>query len=817
MKKILFSVCTLVLVTLTGFGQTPDHTITGLVYDASSHALEGVTVSLLHAKDSSQAGHSVTDKTGRYKFHHPAPATYILLFTSVGYKKVFSAPLTLGSASEITVPDVQLQAATNMLAGVTVAARKSFIEQKIDRTVVNVDAAVTNGGATALEVLEKLPGVSVDKDGNVSMKGKAGVMILIDNKPSYLSGAELVNLLRTMNASQLDQIELMTNPPAKHDAAGNAGIINIKTKKIKLQGFNGSATTGYGQGIYARTNNSLNLNYRTGKVNLFTNFSFNKNKWGNSLDISRKYRTEDGHTVNAIFDQTSYITQSNSNGSLKAGMDLFISKKTTLGFVATGSLSAQRTEVDNTSYLKNSAGITDSIVHSAGNGKEPWKNGTVNLNFRRQFDSTGRELTSDLDYMHYQADGDQHFTNTSFKTAGVKMNETALKASLPIGIDIYSAKADYTQMLKKSVKLETGLKSSYVTTVNTAGYYNQVAAEWKPDYEKTNNFRYSERINAAYINLNKQFKKLGVQTGLRYENTHYQGRQAGNPQKEDSAFQRSYNNLFPTVFLSYTASKKNGFGLNIGRRIDRPAYQDLNPFIYFLDNYTYQSGNPYLKPQFSTTIELSHTFKGFLTTTLNYSRTKNCFMQTFEQAGYATVLSNGNIGLKRNGGIAVSAQVPVQKWWNANLFANYNYDLFTGELHGEQLRKQAGTLMLNANNQFRFAHGWSAELSGFYRTRGVDGQVMINALGQVSAGVSKQVLKNKGSLRFNIRDLFYTQQPEGKTNFQQTEVHFRNRPDSRVANITFSYRFGKPLKTAQNNRKTGGSSDEQNRVRGGGN
>ena len=817
MKNFLFTFCTFLFIT-SSFSQVSSTRITGSVQDGAHHALEGVTISLLHAKDSSQAGHAVTDGTGHYEFKNPLPGSYLLLCSSVGYAKLYSDKFLLDAATPVkTIAAIQLHPETTSLAGVTVAARKSLIEQKIDRTVINVDAAVTNGGATALEVLEKLPGVAVDKDGNVSMKGKAAVMIMIDGKPSYLSGAELVNLLRTMNANQLEQIELMTNPPAKYDAAGNSGIINIKTKKNKLQGFNGSVTSGYGQGIYARTNNSVNLNYRTANINTFANLSFNEYTRGNGLDIERKYKNADGRTINAIFDQTSYIKQSGGSGTLKAGMDFFLSKKTTLGFVGTGFLSAERTSVNNTSYLKNSVGATDSLVHSAGNGREPWKNKTLNLNFRRQFDSTGRELTADLDYMHYQADGDQHFTNTSYKAAGVKMTETTLRADLPISINIYSAKTDYTQLLKKGIKFETGIKSSYVTTANTASYYNLLGTEWKPDYGKTNSFNYSENINAAYINLNKQIKKWGVQTGLRYENTNYKGRQAGNPQKQDSSFRRSYNSLFPTVYLSYAAGKKNQFGMNIGRRIDRPAYQDLNPFIFFLDNYTYQSGNPYLKPQFSTNIELSHTFKSFLTTTLNYSRTKNYFLQTFGQVGYATVLRNDNIGLRRNGGVSVSAQVPVKKWWNANIYANYNYDLYTGVLYGEKLKAQAGTLMTNINNQFKFGHGWSAELSGFYRTKGVDGQIMIQPMGQVSAGVAKQILKDKGSLRFNMRDLFYTQKSEGQIKFQQTEAHFRNRPDSRVANITFSYRFGKPLKAAQKDRRTDGSSDEQNRVRVSGN
>ncbi len=817
MKKFLLTSTLFILLCSMGRAQTGTG-ITGLVQDAGAQPVEGITVALLHAKDSSTLATQVSDKTGRYAFKNIPAGKYLLALTGVGYTRNYVAPFPVQqNQSVVAIQPVHLQSQTKDLGAVTVAARKPFIEQKIDRTVVNVDAAVTNTGASALEVLEKLPGVTVDKDGNVSLKGKSAVMIMIDGKPSYLSGAELVNLLRNMNANQLEQIELMTNPPAKYDAAGNSGIINIKTKKNKLQGFNGSLSVGYGQGKRARSNNSVNLNYRMGKINAFANLSFNENNRLNSIDIERKYKNDDGKTVNAIFQQTSDMKNRNSNQNLKAGMDFFLSKNTTLGFVASGFLSAQHSNATNTSFLKNAAGITDSIVYSTNNGKEPWKNASLNLNFRHQFDSTGKELTADLDYIHYAADGDQHFVNTSYKPGWIKMTETSLQAQLPVNVDIYSAKADYAQTLKYGIKFETGVKSSYVQTTNSANYQTLTAGEWKTDWGKTNDFDYTENINAAYVNFNKQIKKVGIQAGLRFENTNSKGVQGGNPQRQDSSFRRSYNNLFPTVYVSYAANKKNQFGLNIGRRIDRPAYQDLNPFLFFIDNYTYESGNPYLKPQFSSNVELSHTYKGFLTTTVNYSETRNYFMQTFEQSGYATVLRNGNIGLRRNAGVAVSAQVPVQKWWTAILYTNYNYNRFTGMLYGEQLKISAGTVLLNVNNLFKFDHGWSAELSGFYRSKGVEGQILINPLGQVSSGVAKQILKNKGSLKLNVRDLFYTQKTSGTINFQKTEAHFSNRPDSRVVNLTFSYRFGKPLKAVQNNRRTGGSSEEQNRVKMGGN
>ena len=818
MKKI-FSLGLLMILVYSLSAQTISGKVSGKVIDGNEKVIESATITLIKAKDSSVAKMGAAGKDGNFEFDAVAEGKYMVAVSAVGHKKAFSITFDINPANtSVVLKTIELVPVSKDLAGITVVARRPLIEQHIDRTVVNVEAAVSNVGATALEVLEKSPGITVDKEGSISLKGKQGVQIFIDGKPSYLNGADLVNLLKNMSASQLDQIEIMTNPPAKYDAAGNSGIINIKTKKNKAKGFNGSVNAGYSQGVYARTNESLNLNYRNGKFNSFLNYSFNKNNSYQQLVIHRVYKETDGKTVKAMFDQVAFMPRSNSNNNLKFGMDFFASKKTTIGFVATGFISPENQRNYNTSYLKNAAGAVDSIVYSTSNAKNKWKNGSVNLNFRHQYDSTGRELTADLDYSKYSSNNNQLFMNASFTPDWVEKGQTDLKSNLPVDIDIYSAKLDYTHPLKKQAKLEAGVKTSYVNTDNAANYFNVYGSTENVDYDKTNRFLYKENINAAYINYNKQFKKFGVQAGLRFENTNYKGHQLGNAQKPnaDSSFSRTYNNLFPTVFVSYTADKNNQFGLSVGRRIDRPAYQDLNPFLFFIDNYTYETGNPFLQPQYSNNVELSHTFKGFMTTTVNYSKTKNFFSETFGQKDFATVVSRGNIGQRQNAGISISAQVPVAKWWNASLYGNYNYNAFKGVLYNEALDVHGSNILFNVNNQFTLGKGWSAELSGFYRTKGIEGQIIIMPLGQASAGISKQVLKGKGSVRANIRDIFYTNRAKGEINFQQTEAHFENTRDSRVAGISFSYRFGKPLKGLQNNRKKGGADAEQNRVKAGG-
>lgn len=718
-------------------------------------------------------------------------------------------------AKDSAVTDTILPFQSQELKAVKVVARKRLIEQKIDKMVINVDASISNTGTTAMDVLEKSPGILVDKDGNISLKGKQGVVVMIDGRPSYLSGADLANLLRGMESSQLDQIEIMTNPPAKYDAAGNSGVINIKTKKNKMKGFNGSVTAGVSQGRYFKTNESLSLNYRNGKVNLFGNYSFSKNNNFQQLDIFRRYKTDDGNT-RAIFEQVSHMKRNNSNNNLKIGMDYYLTNKTTLGIVASGFSNPSSQNGFNKSYLKNPNSEVDSIVESRSNTKNLWRNASINLNMRHAYDSTGRELTMDLDAVTYDVSNNQMFSNISYNPNMVKQYEDQLKGDLPMKIDIYSAKMDYTRPMKKDMKLEAGWKTSYVVTDSKANYYNIINNESRPDYSKTNYFRYKENINAAYINFNKKLsKKIELQTGLRFENTNYSGLQHGNPTRQDSSFSKSYSGIFPTVYMSYAADKNNQFGISVGRRIDRPRYEDLNPFQFFIDKYTYGRGNPYLKPQYSNNIELTHTFKGFLTTTINYSQTKNMFSEIFDQEGeYATLITEGNIGKRQNAGIAVSAQVPVAKWLSSNLYANYNYNKLKGQLVGEDFEVSAGNVVLNMNNQFTFNHGWSGELSGWIRTKGIDGQIITYPMGALTAGIGKQVLKGKGSVKLNVRDLFYTQPPKGDINFKSTEAKFRSQWDSRVANLTFTYRFGKPLKGNVPQRRNNGP-EEQNRVKGG--
>ncbi len=808
----------LLSLTTLGIAQT-NGKISGTITDGGDQKIiDAATISLLRARDSSLIKLSLSDKEGHFSFENVKNGNYIIMGSSIGHRKAYSSSIIIAEGSNISVGTLKLIAQTTTLQTVAIDTKKPFIERKIDKTVLNVDALISNAGSTAMEVLEKAPGVSVDKDGNISLKGKQGVIIMMDGKPSYLSGTELANLLKTMPSTSLEQIEIMTNPSAKYDASGNSGIINLKTKKNKLKGFNGSLTASYIQGIYAKTNNSINANYRKGKVNLFGNYSFSEWNGLDDLTLRRNFRNTTTKNLETIFEQTSFMKDHSDNNNLKVGMDFYADKKTTFGVVLSGFINPGSNAGDNTTLLKNGNNQIDSIVYATNSAKNKSTNWSTNFNFRHVYDSAGTEITADLDYLMYNQSTNQIFVNKYFNPdMSQRKAGNQLKGDLPSNVKIYSGKADYSKPLKNNSKLETGIKSSYVVTDNNARYDNNYGSGWEIDYGKTNHFIYKENINAVYINYNKQHKKWGIQAGLRLENTNAEGDQLGNITRADSSFKRNYTNLFPTVYLSYQANKNNTFSINYGRRIDRPAYQDLNPFFYFLDEYTYEAGNTLLKPQFTNAVEFSHTYKGFLTTTLNYSKTNDVFADVLKQINSErkTFVTKDNIATKRNMGIAVSVYTPVTKFWTTNIYLNVLNDKYKGILNGGLLDVNSTMFMTNINNQFKFKKGWSAELSGWYRSKGIQGQIFYDPMWQVSTGVQKQILKTKGNLKLSISDVFNSQVFTGTVKYQDIDIYIHNKNDRRKVALTFTYRFGKQMQNQQQRRKTGGAEDEQSRVKSG--
>ena len=815
--KHLFNLLTAMSISIVSLAQNTGK-ITGSIKDGGNQKIiDAATISLLKSKDSSLVKTAITDKEGNFVFENLKEGNYFVSASSLGHSKVYSNSFTLTQEqNNINVGVLQLVPVNESLKEVVVTSKKPFIERRLDRTIVNVDASISNAGSSAMEVLEKSPGITIDKDGNISLKGKQGVKVFIDGKPSYLSGPDLANLLKSMGSAQLDQIEIMTNPPAKYDAAGNAGIINIKTKKNKTIGYNGSISSSVTQGKYIRTNESINLNYRNKNINVFGNYSFRHDKNYSDLTILRKFRDKNSKELLSIFDQQSKFTNDNNSNNAKLGIDINVSKKTTVGVVASGFINTEKFDNNNITLLKNGMNITDSSTFASTEMNNKWKNFSGNFNLRHVFDTTGRELTFDADYIHYTQNSSQSLANQYFDAANQKnaANDTLI-STIPSDIKIYSFKADYSQPLKGNAKLEAGVKASFVKTDNDAAYDYLVNGKMVHDTNRSNHFVYDEQIKAAYINVNKQLnKKWSTQLGLRLENTVSKGNQVTTNEK----FERNYTQLFPTVFVGYEMNEKNNFSVNYGRRIERPDYADLNPFFFFLDKYTYQAGNTNLRPQFSHNIELSHTYAGNFTTTLNYTKTTDLINDVLDQneEKNETFITKSNIASQRQYGITVTTMVPVKKWLKINLYANFSNNRFQGFINNSTVDLQSNLLTTNVNAQMSLGKGWNAELSGFYRTKGLEGVLLIGGLGAVNGGISKSVLNNKGTVKLGFRDIFSTQQFKGYAEYSYIDTRFVQKRDSRQASLSFNWRFGN-AKIAAPKRKAGGASDEQSRVKTGNN
>jgi iron complex outermembrane receptor protein len=816
----------LVILMLTGvtlFGQVTSK-VSGIVRDEQNKGLSSATVSLLKASDSSLVKIAVTDKSGLYEFISVKDGNYLVSVTSVGYNKSFSSHFAITSGDH-KVPDQTLRAASSDLSNVTVTAKKPFIETKLDRTIINVDASPSNAGTTAMDVLEKSPGVMINSDGVISLRGKQGVIVMVDGKPTYLSATDLANMLKNMPSSALEQIEIMTNPSSKYDASGNSGIINIKTKKGKNDGFNGSFMLGATTSIYnaygniylmPKSQNSFNFNYKKGKFNFFGNYNPNFFRGRNTLDFESKQIDAKDGIVKGYTDQETRFKFGNFNQTLKVGVDWYANKKNIFGVVASGFVFNGHPTPTSTANMYDLNHQLETQLQSHTENDISFKNFTGNLNWKHTFDTTGKELTADFDLVRYETHTEMMLTTDIYNGSLAYQGTSYLRGDIPSDINIYSFKSDYTRPITNG-RIEAGVKTSLVKNDNLVNYQNKYGSNpWMDDIIRSNHFLYEENINAAYVNVNRQINKWTFQAGLRVENTISKGNQL----TTKTTFKRDTTNLFPTAFISYALNKKNTFSVSYGRRINRPNYQDLNPFIFFLDTLSYRQGNIYLRPQYTNNIEISHAFMGKLITTLAYNVTDDVISQIIKpkdnSEGKIRFLTPDNVSQLKNMSASVTIPVPVKKWWNINFFSTVFNNHYTGVYDTIQIDLQYTSFMVNITNTFTFGKGFTAEVSGFYRYKSVEQLTQVDPLYQMNIAFQKQVMKGKGTVRLNVRDPFAWQEFSGYNKYGYVDMHFSARPDIRQVTATFTLRFGKTQQQQQPRKRTLSSQEEQNRVGGAG-
>ncbi len=811
MKKLLllpllFFTCTVL------FAQQAS--IQGLLLDDARNPVAYANVLLLHAADSSLVKGALTEENGLFRFDGLAAGKYKVTASMVGYTRTMTPIITITEASgTIELEPLLLQQTATNLSEVVVEGQRPLIEQQLDKTVMNVENSIISTGGTALEVLEKAPGVIVDQNDNISMRGRAGVIVMIDGKQVPMSGTELANMLRGLPSDAVSRIELITNPSSKYDAAGNSGIIDIKLKRDKSQGTNGSVNSSLGHGREIKTSHGLQLNHRAGKVALFGSYNYRHNKDYTNLDIYRQFL--EGNTVTGIYDQQNRFKFQINSHNARVGADITLSPKTTVGVVAGGYLvDFNRTNNNRSNGLNNMGQIDSSFVTDAIVGHDR-SNQSINLNIKHNLDTTGRNITADLDYIRYKNGDLQDFTTNYYTASGELLRPPYLLHGILDGnLTIRSAKADYAQPLKSiNGNLEAGLKSSLVSADNDLDFYDRSEGGNVYDTGKSNHFLYDEHINAAYLNTSREWKKLSLQLGLRLENTIAKGKQLSDGQK----FNRNYTQLFPSTFLNYTISERHGLGVSVSRRINRPSYNQLNPFKNFLDPSTYTAGNPFLKPELSYAFEVTHTYKQQFITKFNYSRTTNIMVQVLAPDPKVEKLvaqTFENLAEYHYYGMSLSLPVSVGNWFSSLNNATLYYGLYKGNLANTALSNGRPTYNLNSNNTFKLPNDWSTELNATYRAREVYGFLEIDPLWFLSVGVQKQFWDKKGSLKLNVSDVFFSNKVRGVTQVTGYTETFNQSRDSQVATLSFSYRFGKGQASPSTKRSSGA---EEEKSRAGGN
>lgn len=829
--------------------------ISGSLFDEKKQSLPFANVLLLKSKDSTLIKGAVSDLDGKFIFDQIAignETPYIVSVSMVGYKKYFSPKIILIEENlEVKLSNIQLDLDTQNLKEVSVTAKKPFIEQRADKLIVNVEGSLVATGNTAMEVLQKSPGISIDNNDNISVKGKQGVLILMDGKPTYMSQSDLATLLKNMSSDQIEKLEIISNPSARYDAAGKA-VINIVTKKNKNFGTNGSISAGFAAsfpptldkglsddfskietvkpGMMPKYNSSLNLNNRQGKLNTFANLTFSDNQRFNNNVLVRDIGGK-------IFEQYAVRYNENQNFSYKIGSDYYVNKKTTLGFLINGSAgiwqNSQKTPSINTTYIKSKGNsIPDSSLRTIMNSYQTWKNTTFNTNFKHTFDSTGKELTADIDFSIYDNFSRERGMNTSFyKYIDNKEVEIAaplnITSHIPNKYNIFAIKTDYVHPLAKvKARLEFGAKSSWVKSDNDIQFFQNGLA----DKGRTNYFIYQENINAAYANFNKELnEKWSVQAGLRLEHTHSKGESV----TLNESRERNYVKLFPSLFLTQNINKNNQLSYSYSRRIERPGYNTLNPFINFLDPYTYQLGNEYLKPQYTNSFELTHSFKQAFVTSVGYSLTTDFMAEVIKNAvndpiilakikkynnidgidpEKITFATTENIAKFENINMNFSFPIPIAKWWSSQNNISLYYNKYSGELLGENLNTGKFAYNFYTSQNFKLPKELSAEVSMWYNSPNIYGMMLGKAQYAVNFGLQKSFWNKKANLKLNVNDIFLTSFWGGKTDFANVKLDIRNRWDSRNARLTFTYKFGNQnVKSAR--RRSTATEAEQSRVK----
>ena len=772
-------------------------------------------VLLLNSSDSLLIKGAVSDVDGNFNLMVQNSGDYLLKISSIGYEERFQT-ISANSSSETNLGTILISEQAEKLDEVVVEATKPLFEQRIDRTVINVQSSITASAGTALDVLEKSPGITIDRANNsLSLAGKQGVRIMINGKMSRMPLAAAVQMLNGMNAENVESIELITTPPAKYEAEGDAGIINIVLKQTADSGTNGSYSLFAGYGENYKWGGTVNINHRNKKFNVFGNYSFRRDFTYQTFGNNRILEMDNMGTQNEI-NTNSFREPLTDTHNARIGFDYQLSDKTVIGMMGTFfSYYWDMDAVNRTTTDEHFNGTTTPLSITTLNNEEinDWGYYVGNASISHDINASNN-LSIELDYIVYDSnnpvDYEQIFEDLDGNQGGD--STTYFRSSKITPLSTWVPRIDYSLKVNDNTTLEMGLKAAFNELENDVKIEDLVGDEWVINPELSQLAFLHEDIYAAYASMNfKISESLDAKIGIRYEHTITDL----DTEEEQNVVYRNYGNLFPSVFLNKKINKENSWVLSYSRRITRPTFRDIAPFVIFLDPFTFYTGNESLLPSITDAFKAEFRHKSYLFS-LQYSRDDNAiarFQPSLAEDGETQLGSAENMDFRDNFNLAVTLPFDITDWWEMQYNVIGSYQITEASYLEAPVRVEAMTLTLNGSNSFKLPKNWTFEISGFYGSPAYFGISKFDHYGALNLGIEKKLKNDGGTFRLTFTDTFNTRNFRGETYVPEENLNI-NRwfyLESQILNLTYTQNFGnKKLKKIRN--KGNASQEEQNRI-----
>lgn len=775
------------LITITNYcyAQKGTSIIKGTVNTGEGLPADAASAVLIHLSDSIVVMSALVDKRGAFQFTNIPKGKYTVLATMLGYKRAYSSAFEVPANKLVNLSPIVLAATSAQLKEIAVTGKRRYIEVKPDKTIINPGASIIAAGQSVLDVLKQSPGVRVDNNDNVSISGRQDALIMIDGKATNLNGPELAALLKGTPGSNIDRIELLRSGSARYDASAG-GVVNIVYKKGKNLGTNGTYNASAGYGRYYKASSGISFNTRTKNYNVFGAYSVNGNKTYRDIDNDRLINYQGIQSeYNSLYHNTSNAVAHN----FRLGTDFFLSPSQTLGFLVSGLASNTDYNKNNNLMISNS-GKLDSIINATSGITRNINNINYNINYTGKLDTSGRTISANVTHTRSNRRSDEYITNEFFTNTYTPYRDPLLLQNLsPTHITNWTAMVDYSNPLRGGAKLDAGLKFSRTNTDNNLVFGPKVNGVYTVDDDLSNHFLFTEHIAAAYLNYTGKWGKYSLDAGLRGEYTNNKGTSV----TTGEVTPHKYFNLFPTLILNYHENEKNDYSLTLNRGISRPAYDKLNPFLYFVDLYNYQAGNPYLQPQYSNRLSLGYTYnQQWVTSVYAIVNTGAAFpYYSQDDESKINLSTEVNLGRAYNYGVTLNAPVTVAAWWTSIYDIDASYQRYVAYPQYGNLNKATGDLIINTTQDFQLSKTIAAQLTAKYESATFYGINQFRPTFIANAGLSKSLFSNMGKLSIGLTDIFKTYRDRSFTNYQNLNLRIVDVREYRKVTVSFSYRFGR--------------------------